>query len=321
MREFEGHRSKAFDEDDLVEGEEEGEKEEVGDKWKEEETEKSMEVEKCVDLENSCIVAKCALGEVEDALGACIKNIRRLKETVKKGKGGNQDFLREMYGFYVILVGTKEKNLMVGEWMEKKLSFLQTHCKGTQMDIIVSVIKECMRDVYPNLPIFPSKEGYKGFSESGVSGVSVVGDVVESGVWKFEEFEMDADLLQLKEEKYRIKLKVIDEKRWFLWSFETCEKKFRSQRTADACINYHLGLLYKCKPCEFVTHNYDSSRNHKCFAYMGGRKRKSETTPMKGKGKKVKKSGEGKETEGKEKEGKDEEGWNIKKEEEIIVIE
>ena len=41
---------------------------------------------------------------------------------------------------------------------------------------------------------------------------------------------------------------------------------------------------------------------------------------MKGKGKKVKKSGEGKETEGKEKEEKDEEGGNVKKEEEIIVI-
>ena len=32
MREFEGHRSKAFDEDDLVEDEEEGEKEDVGEK-------------------------------------------------------------------------------------------------------------------------------------------------------------------------------------------------------------------------------------------------------------------------------------------------
>ena len=32
--EFEGHRSKAFDEDDLVEGEEEGEKEDVGEEAK-----------------------------------------------------------------------------------------------------------------------------------------------------------------------------------------------------------------------------------------------------------------------------------------------
>ena len=32
VQEFEGHRSKAFDEDDLVEGEEEGEKEDVGEK-------------------------------------------------------------------------------------------------------------------------------------------------------------------------------------------------------------------------------------------------------------------------------------------------
>ena len=273
MREFEGHRSKVFDEDDSVEGEEEGEKEDVGEKRTEEETEKSDEVEvkKCVDLENTCIVTECALDEVEDALGACIKNIRRLKEIVKKGKGGNKEFMREIYSFYVMLVGTKEKKLMAGEWMERKLSFLQTHCKGTQMDIIVSVIKECVRDVYPNLPIFPSEEGYKTSSlESGVSGGSVSGvSVGESDVGDVG-FEIDQDLLRSKEERYRIRSKVIDGKRWFLCPFETCEKKFRSQRTADACINSHLGLLYRCRKCEFVSHNYDSCRNHKCFAYGGG---------------------------------------------------
>ena len=128
------------------------------------------------------------------------------------------------------------------------------------MDIIVNIIKECMQDVYPNVPIFPSEEGYRGFS---ASGVSVVGDVVQSDVGKFEGFDMDKDLLKLKEEKYRIKSQMIDKKRWFLCPFDTCEKKFHSQRMGDACINFHLGLLYKCKTCDFVTHNYDSSRNHK----------------------------------------------------------
>ena len=70
-----------------------------------------------------------------------------------------------------------------------------------------------------------------------------------------------------------------------------------------------MGLLYRCKKCEFVSHNYDSCRNHKCFAYGGGRKRKSETTPTKGEGKKVKKSGEGNEEE------------NEEKDERVIVIE
>ena len=182
--------------------------------------------------------------------------------------------MREIYSFYVMLVGTKEKKLMSGEWMERKLSFLQMHCKGTEMDIIVSVFKECMRDVYPNLPIFPSEEGYKTSSlESGVSGVSVSGVCVgESDVG----FEINQDLLRLKEERYRIRSKVLDGKRWFLCPFETCEKKFQSQRTADACINSHLGLLYRCKKCEFVSHNYDSCRNHKCFAYGRGVERGSQ---------------------------------------------
>ena len=97
-----------------------------------------------------------------------------------------------------------------------------------------------------------SKEGYKtsllesGGSVSGVSGVSVgvsggsvsgvsvsesdvgvVGGV--SGVSVGESdvgFEIDQDLLRLKEERYRIRSKVIDGKRWFLCPFETCENKF-----------------------------------------------------------------------------------------------
>ena len=102
VREFEGHCSKAFDDDDLVEGEEEGEEEDVGEKWKEEEeeTEKSEEVEKCVNLENTCIVAECTLDEVEDALGACIRNIRRLKDIVKKGKGG----IKSLWGKYTVFM-------------------------------------------------------------------------------------------------------------------------------------------------------------------------------------------------------------------------
>ena len=68
------------------------------------------------------------------------------------------------------------------------------------------------------------KKVTRGFYKSGVSGVNVVGDVIESGVGKFEGLEMDKDLLRLKKEKYRIKSKVIDEKRWFLCPFETCEK-------------------------------------------------------------------------------------------------
>ena len=113
---------------------------------------------------------------------------------------------------------------------------------------------------------FPNEGRVQGFS---ASSVSVVGDVVESDVGKFEGFDMDKDLLKVKEERYRIRSQMIDEKRWFLCPFEMCDKKIHSQRTADACINFHLGLLYKCKTCDFVTHNYDSSRNHKCFAYAG----------------------------------------------------
>ena len=96
VREFEGHRSKVFEED-LVEGEEEGEREEAEEKGKEE-MEKSVEVEgikmeeKCVKLDNTCMVAECALDEVEDALRPCIKNLQCLKEIVKKEREGIKSF-------------------------------------------------------------------------------------------------------------------------------------------------------------------------------------------------------------------------------------
>ena len=124
-----------------------------------------------------------------------------------------------MCAFYLMLVGMKRKKLMPGEWLERKLSFLQRHCKGTEMDIIVNITKECMRDVYPNVPIFLTEEGYRG---SSASGVSVVGDVIESDVGKFEGFDRDKDLLKVKEERYRIRSQMIDEKTWFLCPFETC---------------------------------------------------------------------------------------------------
>ena len=123
--EFEGHRSKVFEED-LVEGEE-GETQEVEEKAKEEmemtvEEEGKKAEEKCLKLDTMCMVAECALDEVEDALRVSIKYLKHLKEIVKKGREGKKEFLKEMYAFYVMLVGTKEKKLLAGEWLERNLS-------------------------------------------------------------------------------------------------------------------------------------------------------------------------------------------------------
>ena len=147
VREFEGHRSKVFDED-LVKGEQ-GESQKGEEKGKEEmkknvEEEGKKPEEKCLKMENTCMVAECALDEVEDALRVSIKHLQRFKEIVKKGKEGKKEFFSEMCEFYVMLVGMKDKKSMPGEWLERKLSFLQTHCKCTDMDIIVNIIKECI---------------------------------------------------------------------------------------------------------------------------------------------------------------------------------
>ena len=203
----------------------------------------------------------------------------RMKDIVAKGREGGKDVSRELCTFYVSLIGMKKHKLMPGEWLERKLSFIHTHSKGSNMEMVVSAIKECMRDLYPNIPIFPSEKGYRSVLGSAVSAsaqeeVEPEGREVPVDKATMEGFDYDEHVAARKE-SYTIRSKMIDGKRWFYCLFETCEKKFRSQRTADSCLNAHLGLLYKCRKCEFVSHNYDSSRNHKCFASGRGGKRKS----------------------------------------------
>ena len=215
------------------------------------------------------------------ALTEAWKNVMRMKDIVAKGREGGKDVSRELCAFYVSLIGVKKHKLMPGEWLERKLSFIHTHSKGSKMDMVVSAIKECMRDVYPNIPIFPTEKGYSSLVSGSAVSASAQEEVEEEGqevpVDKaaMEGFDYDEHVAARKE-GYSIRSKMIDGKRWFYCPFERCEKKFRSQRTADSCLNAHLGLLYKCRKCEFVSHNYDSSRNHKCFASgRGGSKRKS----------------------------------------------
>ena len=160
VREFEGHRSKVLEEDftegeqaESKKGEEKGMEGEQGESQEGEEKKKWKRLwkkkdkkpeEKCLKLEDMCMVAECALDEVEVALRVSIKHLQCIKEIIKKGRERKKEFFNEMCAFYVMLVGMKEKKLMPGVWLERKLSFLQTHCKGTKMDVIVNIIKECM---------------------------------------------------------------------------------------------------------------------------------------------------------------------------------
>ena len=99
VHEFEGHRSKVSDED-LVKGEQ-GESQEGEEKGKEE-MEKTVEEEgkkpeeECLEIENMCMVAECALDEVEDALRVSIKHLQCFKEIFKKGKEGKKVFQRNV---------------------------------------------------------------------------------------------------------------------------------------------------------------------------------------------------------------------------------
>ena len=74
-------------------------------------------------------------------------------------------------------------------------------------------------------------------------------------------------------------------KRFWFCPYENCGVSFPNQRTADSCPNKHLKLVYTCKRCEFISHNYNSARNHKCFAYH-------DQTHTKGKMRKRKSSGD-----------------------------
>ena len=55
-------------------------------------------------------------------------------------------------------MGTRNTNLMDGEWLEWKIFYIANVCRKTELDCLATVIKEALRDMYPNVPIFPAVE-------------------------------------------------------------------------------------------------------------------------------------------------------------------
>ena len=203
-----------------------------------------------------------------------------------KKNNENEEYTKGHFAYYISLVGSRNTNLMDREWLEWKIFYITNLCRKTDLDCLATVIKEALRDMYPNIPIFPTVQK-ELFEEREVSSEKKIDEEPE----KCKFAEIKGELLKEKE-KYKIKSKNIETdgetKRYFISLFRGCEKGFRSYHTADACLNKHLKIMYKCLTCEFVTHNLDSSCNHKCFAYLSackkygsGGKRKSGETPEK----------------------------------------
>ena len=182
-------------------------------------------------------------------------------------KTENEEYAHELLAFYMSLMASRNKALMDGEWLECKLVYLGNVCRKTELDCLPNVIKEAIRDVYPNVPIFPTPQqlmvGKKLIPEEKNSGLE--------DACKFAEIDE-----QLMEEKkiYKITSKMMmhegEQKRFIFCPFSGCGKSFRSNRMADTCLNKHLNILYSCVKCEFVMHNLNSFHNHTCFAYSSG---------------------------------------------------
>ena len=152
---------------------------------------------------------------------------------------------------------------MDGEWLECKLVYLGNVFRKMELDCLPNLIKEALRDIFPNVPIFPTPQ--KPMVRKKL--------IPKEGTCKFA--EIDEELVEEKK-KYKITLKMImvegEQKRFTLCPFPGCGKSFRSNRMADRCLNKHLNILYLCIKCEFAMHNLDLFHNHVCFAFSSGRK-------------------------------------------------
>ena len=84
--------------------------------------------------------------------------------------------------------------------------------------------------------------------------------------------EIDDELMEEKKKKIKLKMMIHEgeQKRFKFCPFPGCGKSFRSNRTADACLNKHLNILFLCVNFKFVMHNLNSFRNHICFAFSSG---------------------------------------------------
>ena len=308
MTEFEGLRKKVFDDDDFGEEPEEtdekktetssepqpstssGAPSEIPEGTREGNTksadDKGTELQKDPNP-HVRMAAGVALEEIEEVLEKCLQKIRRIKSIVGNQKENNE-YTKELLAFYISLMSAKNTNLMDGEWLERKIVYMGNTCRKTELDCLPNIVKEALRDVYPNIPIFPViGQGVFHRNESP-SETKVRKDVQECKIP-----EIDENLLAEKS-KYKVKSKIMEfkgeMKRLFPCPYPGCGKVFRSNRTGDACLNKHLNIMYSCDKCEFVSHNLDSFRNHVCFGYSSARKRQESPGKQKGPSpKKVKK--------------------------------
>ena len=103
------------------------------------------------------IAGEISLQEIEGVLAKSLEKIRRIKSIVEE-KTVNEEYAHELLAFYMSLMALRNKALMDGEWLEWKLVYLRNVCRKTELDCLPNVIKEALRDVYPNVPIFPTPQ-------------------------------------------------------------------------------------------------------------------------------------------------------------------
>ena len=225
-----------FDEDDM--GEEEGEEEEASSSSKStplpvpgtsEKKSDEVTVLPSDPSPQARIAGEISLQEIERVLEKSLEKIRRIKSIVEK-KTENEEYVHELLAFYMSLMASKNKELMDGEWLEHKLIYLGNVCRKTELDCLPNVIKEALRDIFPNVLIFPTLQQPMVGKKSILKEKSGMEDTC-----KFA--EIDEELIEEKK-KYKITLKMImvegEQKRFTLCPFPGCGKSFRSNRMVDA---------------------------------------------------------------------------------------
>ena len=120
--------------------------------------------------------------------------------------------------------------------------YLGNVCRKTELDCLPNVIKEALRDIYPNILIFSTPQQLMVGKKSIPKEKTGMKDTC-----KFA--EIDEELIKEKK-KYKITSKMMmhegEQKRFTLCPFPGCGKSFRSNRMADACLQSFEHYLFVC---------------------------------------------------------------------------
>ena len=199
------------------------------------------------------------------------------------------DITSKLVALMLIHSATGEKNEQSGEWMYSKINELKTSTMNSEYSLVPGMMKEIM---YKNLSFLTpqdlkelacevSQKGEHSYDVDPMEKINVDLRKKAENLQKEGIVLKDAKASKLgfPELGLCIKSKKIGETRVWPCPVEGCIEAFKTSRTCDSHLNWHLDYEYgPCEKCGYTSTHLDSFQKHTCFSNLqekrgGSRKR------------------------------------------------